>query len=197
MFKFCIEKRSYNDKVLAREPYDVLVYKKNSVENLLTNVIAYNEEAEEKLLARGIFYKNENQFSIDESSDKILNMLPNNLRSNILRFDDFGISEERDVQAESRKALEMFFNKNVSEEEPNVFERYKQYVDADSLIQCLLDNNKRDALLPYDVNVIVCNVLKDSGIEELVKRYGFKFLGSSYYFDGCVTYNCYIKILCD
>ena len=52
-------------------------------------------------------------------------MLPNNLRSNILRFDDFGISEERDVQAESRKALEMFFNKNVSEEEPNVFERYK------------------------------------------------------------------------
>ena len=132
MFKFCIEKRSYNDKVLAREPYDVLVYKKNSVENLLTNVIAYNEEAEEKLLARGIFYKNENQFSIDESSDKILNMLPNNLRSNILRFDDFGISEERDVQAESRKALEMFFNKNVSEEDPNVFERYKQYVDADS-----------------------------------------------------------------
>ena len=189
MYSISTKKLRVNTRVNNKMPYDVSISEVKLIDGVISNIS--NE------LATGMYYSCWKEFICDKPSDDILSVLPKDMHSKIIRFDDFGIEIEKTAtEKSSQRAIEQFFNiEHTEKKDATFYEQFKQYLDAKNIMEMLLDRDSRNSLFPYDIKGIVSLVVKDSDAEDLVKRYGFENLGSFEYLNGEKICNCYFKQL--
>lgn len=183
------EKISIDSRVDAKMPFSVNISETSIKDGVISNISTE--------LATGMYYSCWKEFICDKPSDDILSVLPKDMHSKIIRFDDFGIEIEKTAtEKSSQRAIEQFFNiEHTEKKDATFYEQFKQYLDAKNIMEMLLDRDSRSSLFPYDIKGIVSLVVKDSDAEDLVKRYGFENLGSFEYLNGEKICNCYFKQL--
>lgn len=182
--KICVDPR-----VDAKTPFGVSISEVKSVNGVISNISTE--------LATGMYYSCWKEFICDKPSDDILSVLPKNMHSEIIRFDDFGIDiEKTPTEKSSQRAIEQFFNiEHTEKKDATFYEQFKQYIDAKNIMEMLLDKDSRQSLFPYDIKGIISLVVKDSDAEDLVKRYDFENLGTFEYLNGEKICVCYFKRL--
>lgn len=182
--KLCIDSRAD-----IRTPFGVSVSEVKPCNGVISNISTE--------LATGMYYSCQEEFICDKPSDDILSVLPKNIHSKIIRFDDFGIDIEKTVtEKSSQRAIEQFFNiEHTEKRDATFYEQFKQCLNAKNIIEILLDRDSRNSLFPYDIRGIVSLAVKDSDVEDMVKHYGFENLGSFEYLNGEKICNCYFKQL--
>lgn len=189
MYSISTKKLCVDPRVDAKTPFGVSISEVKSMNGVISNISTE--------LATGMYYSCWKEFIGEQLSDNILSVLPKNMHSKIIRFDDFGIEIEKTAtEKSSQRAIEQFFNiEHTEKKDATFYEQFKQYLDAKNIMEMLLDRDSRNSLFPYDIKGIVSLVVKDSDAEDLVKRYGFENLGSFEYLNGEKICNCYFKQL--
>ena len=189
MYVISTKKISIDSRVDAKMPFSVNISETSIKDGVISNISTE--------LATGMYYSCWKEFICDKPSDDILSVLPKDMHSKIIRFDDFGIEiEKAATEKSSQRAIEQFFNIEHTEKKGKAFyEQFKQYIDAKNIMEILLDKDSRKSLFPYEFRGIVSLVVKDSDAEDLVKRYNFENLGTFEYLNGEKICNCYFKQL--
>lgn len=189
MYVISTKKISIDSRVDAKMPFSVNISETSIKDGVISNISTE--------LATGMYYSCYDEFFGEKSSVDILSVMPNDMHSEIIRFDDFGIDiEKTNIEKSSQRAIEQFFNIEHTEKKGKAFyEQFKQYIDAKNIMEILLDKDSRKSLFPYEIRGIVSLVVKDSDAEDLVKRYSFENLGSFEYLNGEKICNCYFKQL--
>ena len=189
MYVISTKKISIDSRVDAKMPFSVNISETSIKDGVISNISTE--------LATGMYYNCYDEFFGEKSSVDILSVMPNDMRSEIIRFDDFGIDiEKTHTEKSSQRAIEQFFNIEHTEKKGKAFyEQFKQYIDAKNIMEILLDKDSRKSLFPYEIRGIVSLVVKDSDAEDLVKRYNFENLGTFEYLNGEKICNCYFKQL--
>ena len=91
------------------------------------------------------------EFFGETSSVDILSVMPNDMHSEIIRTDDFGIDiEKNSTEKSSHQAIEQFFNiEHIEKKDKTFYEQFNQYIDAKNIMEALLDKDSRKSLFPY------------------------------------------------
>ena len=87
MYSISTKKLCIDTRVDAKTPFEVSISEIKSMNGVISNISTE--------LATGMYYSCWKEFINEKSSDDILSVLPKNMHSKIIRFDDFGIDIER------------------------------------------------------------------------------------------------------